>query len=74
MKLVLETKKGTEYRKIELDKLNDHLERYYSGSKEGPFGCYLQCPKYKKNCEEKCIKEYIKEKLEEIDEEGELYL
>ena len=74
MKLVLETKKGTEYRKDELDKLNDHLEKYYYGNEEGPFDCYLQCIKYKKNCEEKCVKKHIKEILRKIDEEGELYL
>ena len=58
----------------ELHKLNDHLEKYYYGNEEGPFDCYLQCIKYKKNCEEKCVKKHIKEILRKIDEEGELYL
>ena len=74
MKIVLETKPNTEYRKNELNKLRNKLYCYYSNyDNEGPFCCFYQCENYTEDCAEKCIEEEIQRVIEEIDREGVYY-
>lgn len=74
MKLVLETKPNTEFRKNELNKLQNKLYYYYNNyDDEGPFCCFYQCEDYTDGCAEKCIKERIQQLIKKIDEEGVLY-
>ena len=81
MKLVLETKPGTEYRKSELTKLRYVLYSYYD--EYDPFNCRCQCENdvYEqdendvviKDCAPRCIRKHVDRLIEEIDREGVLY-
>lgn len=79
MKIVLETKQNTKYRKNELEKFKRYLEVYYnySNSTECPFG-----NEFGFSCKEcgsarnikECIEKHINNLIQEIDKEGVLYL
>ena len=74
MKIVLETRKGTEDRKKELNKLKWYIKadcKYTEEKYKTPFGCSFYCED--KECEE-CVEEHIKKVINKIDEEGVLYI
>ena len=73
MKIVLETKSGTDFRKNELKKVRYYLEKYYQNNID-PFDCKNQCSNSTQFCHIECIKEYIEKCVEKIDNEGVLYL
>lgn len=72
MKLILETRKDTEARKEELKKLKGYLESFYN--KEDPFNCHCSCEEDCNTTKDECVKKYIQDRINKINEEGVWYI